>query len=230
MLASLVFGLAAIVTVAPAAAFSGAIGTPALFPRSATPWTGTVELYRASAFTSQPDYTTCVPTAVQIMLNLANGTSNHSTSQIASWYAWGRAHNAYPYATPGLDPVSWVGLLDTFGSNPYHDESFTTFTGALRAAATALRETNLPVGLLVDHAHHAWVMTGFAATADPLRSPFNVTSVTIMGPLYPRQTGGYDPRPGTRFTPAQLAGYVTYYTEAFPVRWSNDYVIIAPQG
>ncbi len=230
VLAGLVFALAAIVATAPAAAFSSAGGTPTLFPRTQTAWTGGVELYRASAFTSQPNLYTCVPTAVQIMLNLANGTSSHSTSQIASWYAWGRAHNAYHYATAGLDPVSWAGLLTTFGTTPYRDESFATFNDALRAAATALRETNLPVGLLVDHAHHAWVMTGFAATADPLRSPFNVTSVTVMGPLYPRHSGGYDPHPGTRFTPIQLARYVTTYVEAFPVRWSNDYVIIAPRG
>jgi hypothetical protein len=230
MLAGLVFALASIVATAPAAASSTAIGVPMPFPRTPTTWTGAVELYRASAFTTQPDFNTCVPTAVQIMLNLANGTASHSTSQIMSWYAWGRAHNAYKYATPGLDPVSWAGLLTTFGSHPYQDESFATFDDALRAATTALRETNLPVGLLVDHAHHAWVMTGFAATADPLRSPFNVTSVTVMGPLYPRQSGGYDPRPGTHFTPSQLAAYMTYYTEAFPVRWSNDYVIVAPRG
>jgi len=229
-LAGLIFALAATVAAAPAAASSVATGAPTFFPRTATPWTGMVELYRASAFTTQPDYHTCVPTAVQIMLNLADGTSNHSVSQIATWYAWGRAHNAYHYATGGLDPASWVGLLNTFSSHSYQDESFATFDDALRAATTAMRETNLPVGLLVDHAHHAWVMTGFAATADPLRSPFNVTSVTVMGPLYPRQSGGYDPRPGTHFTPSQLARYMTYYTEAFPVRWSNDYVIIAPRS
>ena len=228
LLAGMVFILASIVATAPAAASSTAIGVPMAFPRTATPWTGAVELYRASAFTTQPNYYTCVPTAVQIMLNLASGTSSHSTSQISSWYKWGRAHNAYAYAAPGLDPASWIGLLNTFGNHVYQDESFTTFNDALRAAATAMRETNLPIGLLVDHAHHAWVMTGFAATADPLRSPFNVTSVTVMGPLYPLQTGSYDPRPGTRFTPSQLATYMTYYVEAFPVRWSNQYVIVAP--
>ena len=228
LLAGMVFILASIVATAPAAASSTAIGVPMAFPRTATPWTGAVELYRASAFTTQPNYYTCVPTAVQIMLNLASGTSSHSTSQISSWYKWGRAHNAYAYAAPGLDPASWIGLLNTFGNHVYQDESFTTFNDALRAAATAMRETNLPIGLLVDHAHHAWVMTGFAATADPLRSHFNVTSVTVMGPLYPLQTGSYDPRPGTRFTPTQLATYMTYYVEAFPVRWSNQYVIVAP--
>ncbi len=111
LLAGLVLCLAATIGAAPVAAVTrgGATGVPVPFQRSTAPWTGIVELYRASAFTTQPDYTTCVPTAVQIMLNLANGTSNHSTSQIASWYAWGRAHNAYKYATPGLDPVSWIG-------------------------------------------------------------------------------------------------------------------------
>ncbi|HTS14855.1 MAG TPA: hypothetical protein VMH24_04250, partial [Candidatus Sulfotelmatobacter sp.] len=174
---------AALVGAAPVA---GATGIPApFFQRITTPWSGSVELYRASAFTTQPNSYTCVPTAVQIMLNLINGTSSHSTSQITAWYTWGRAHNAYTYAAAGLDPTSWSGLLTTFGPTPYQDQSYTTFDDALRAAVLAMRETGLPVGLLVDHAHHAWVMTGFAATADPLRSPFNVTSVTVMGPLYP---------------------------------------------
>ena len=137
MLAGLVFALASIVATSPVSASSHATGVPAPFPRNPTQWTGAVELYRASAFTTQPNYNTCVPTAVQIMLNLAGGTSSHSTSQIMSWYAWGRAHNAYTYAAPGLDPASWAGLLNTFGGHPYQDESFATFNDALRAAAAA---------------------------------------------------------------------------------------------
>ncbi|MFI5262015.1 MAG: hypothetical protein ACHQZR_05640 [Candidatus Limnocylindrales bacterium] len=205
-----------------------AVGTPIQVQRTPTHWTGGLELYRASAFTSQPNDYTCVPTSVQMMLNLITGASNHSASQITSFYAWGRAHNAYHYSTAGLDPASWAGLLTANGGGTYRDVSYTSYDEALRGAVTAFRATGKPVGLLVDHGHHAWVMSGFTATADPLGSPFRVTGVTIMGPLYPSQSHGYDPRPGTHFTAAQLAGYLTPYTEAFPVRWTGDYVIVAP--
>lgn len=232
LIAGLALSLVALFGAAPVAGatpFFGATGrAPIQIQRGPTAWPGGVELFRADAFTSQPNLYTCVPTAVQIMLNLINGTSNHSTRQISSFYTWGRAHNAYAYPTAGLDPASWSALLTVNGAGAYTDLSFSTYSDAIREAVLLLRETGKPVGLLVDHAHHAWVMTGFTASADPLRSPYVVTGVTIMGPLYPRASHGYDPHPGTHLTVSQLMSYFTDYREVFPVRWSGKYVIVAP--
>ena len=53
---------------------------------------------------------------------------------------------------------------------------------------TSLRKTRLPVGITVSHGNHAWVLTGFTATADPAKtSHFTVTSVRVVGPLWGRQ-------------------------------------------
>jgi len=88
------------------------------------------------------------------------------------------------------------------------------------------------VGLLVGHGNHAWVLTGFTATADPaVTSRFSVTSVRVTGPLWGLQnrTYGYDMRPDKRLTPSQLHDFLTpcHYG---PIRmaWEGDYVTIQP--
>ena len=222
-------GLAVAATVAAPVAGATPADYPGPIPREA--WRGGVELFRADAFTSQPNYVTCVPTSVQMMLNLIQDTEQHSTSQILSYYRWGRAHNAYHYTTLGLDPQSWAGLLSTYGGGPYVDLSFDSYGAALSAAAYELRLTNKPIGLLVDDGHHAWVMTGFTGTADPLVSPgASITQVTVMGSLHPRPiSNGYDPPPGDHLSPAELRTYLTPYQEVFPVRWTGKYVIVAPK-
>ena len=55
-------------------------------------------------------------------------------------------------------------------------------------AATALRATNRPVGLLAWKGAHSWVMTGFQSTYDPRYYPgyFTVTGAYIVDPFYPR--------------------------------------------
>lgn len=75
-------------------------------------------------------------------------------------------------------------------------------------AARAIRFTGRPVGLLVWRGAHAWLMTGFRATGDPLlRPPFVVTHVDVVDPWYPRSsaTCGRSPRPGMRLPVATLA-------------------------
>ena len=75
-----------------------------------------------------------------------------------------------------------------------------------------MRANHRPVGLFVDAGGHAWVMTGFEATADPASTAsFKVTSVQAMGPLYPDGTIGgkpYDPGPGTWLSLDQLRSKV----------------------
>jgi hypothetical protein len=49
----------------------------------------------------------------------------------------------------------------------YRLVSLPTFDAAVDRAALALAETKRPVGLVMWAGRHAWVMTGFKATADP---------------------------------------------------------------
>jgi hypothetical protein len=82
-----------------------------------------------------------------------------------------------------------------------------TLAGALRIAAKAIRETGKPVGLLVWRGRHAWVMSGFRATADPrLTDSFDVTAAIVLDPLYPYGSAkwGPSPKPREALTPAEL--------------------------
>ncbi|HYM84184.1 MAG TPA: cell wall-binding repeat-containing protein [Candidatus Dormibacteraeota bacterium] len=219
-LAAGLFGLVLLVSTAVAAPVSAA----------APPWQGSVDLYQPAAFTTQPDYITCVSTAVQIMRNLIQGTADHSVSEIKSWYTWGRSQTYMSYSVAGLDPLAWARLLTAMGAGPYIDRSFGTFEEAVSAAAYELRLTGKPIGLLVQAGGHAWVMNGFSADTDPLTSStFQVTAVRVTGPLYPmQQRNGYDMPPDTQLTLDQLRTYLTAYTDTNPVPWLNKYVIVAP--
>ena len=79
-------------------------------------------------------------------------------------------------------------------------------TGAMRIAATAIREYGKPVGLLVWQGRHAWVMSGFEATGDPVDGSFRVTRAYILDPLYPHgsREWGRSPKPGTAIPVSQV--------------------------
>ena len=133
----------------------------------------------------------------------------------------------------GSDPAGWAGALRVHGAGSgYHVVEKSTFMSAVRAAARALRRTGKPVGLLVGHGSHAWVMTGFRATADPgLTNAYSVTSVYILGPLYPRPKHyGFDPPPHARITIDRLRSqFLTRYRDRLgPSPWNGSYVVILP--
>jgi hypothetical protein len=103
--------------------------------------------------------------------------------------------------------VGWAAGLNELGAGPYRLVGTTTIDEALGAAAKAIRDTGKPVGLLMWQGRHAWVMSGFEATADPAASDsFQVTAAYVLDPLYPRDSGtwGDSPRPGQRLSVAQL--------------------------
>lgn len=110
----------------------GALATP-VAAATPSPWQGSVDLYQPAAFTTQPDYVTCVPAAAQIMRNIIQGTSDHSTTEIRAWYTWGRSQTFMPYSVAGLDPLAWARILSQYGAGPYVDRSFATFDAAVAA-------------------------------------------------------------------------------------------------
>jgi hypothetical protein len=99
---------------------------------------------------------------------------------------------------------------------------------------TALRRTNLPVGITVAHGGHAWILTGFTATADPAATTnFIVTSVRVVGPLWGLQsrTYGYDMRPDKKLTPLQLRGFFTpWHYAGVRMAWEDRWVSVQPIG
>lgn len=209
-------------------AFPGA-GTDAAIPR----WTGGIDLYRTGVFTTQKTWLWCTAADVQISRNIADHAADHSRSSQQRYFDAMRAHDRYDIPlSDGVDPAGWAYGMRHFVDARYRLVASGSFNAALRSAVTNLRKMNLPVGITVAHGDHAWVLTGFTATADPARTArFTVTSVRVVGPLWGLQSTsyGYDMRPNTRLTPRQLAGFFTpWHYAKIRMAWEGDWVSIQP--
>ena len=195
-------------------------------------WTGGVDLYRSGAFSTQRSWLWCTAAGVQIVKNIVHRERDHSTADQRAYFAWMRRHNRYDLPlSAGVDPQGWTAGLRHFVDGRYRLVASKTFDGALRSAVERMRRTNLPVALTVSHGNHGWILTGFRATADPAKTKdFTVTSVRVVGPLYPIQTrGGYDMPPNTRLTTAQLRRFFTPWKyDPKPMIWDGRYVSIQP--
>ncbi len=195
-------------------------------------WDGGIDLYRSGTYTVQKSWLWCTAAGVQIVRNIVDLETDHTSSGQRRYFAWMRVHNRYHLPlSAGVDPQGWTAGLRHFVDDRYRLVASTTFDGALRSAVRRLRQTSLPVALTVSHGNHGWILTGFTATADPLTTAsFKVTSVRVVGPLYGLQNrDGYDMPPDTMLTPSQLRRYFTpwKYTPMSMV-WDGRYVSIQP--
>jgi hypothetical protein len=195
-------------------------------------WTGGVDLYRRGVFTTQKSWLWCTAAGVQMMRNIADRETDHSTAGQRRYFAWMRDRNRYDLPlSAGVDPEGWAAGLRHFVDDRYRLVSSRTFDSALRTAVTRMRLTNLPVALTVSHGNHGWVLNGFRATADPAEtSSFRITSVRVSGPLYGLQSkNGYDMPPDTKLTTAQLKRFFTPWKYApKSMVWDGRYVSIQP--
>jgi hypothetical protein len=198
-------------------------------------WTGAYNLYRAGVFSTQRKSSWCVAASIQMMKNVVLGQSDQSYANQETYMRSARSLDMYTAGdgAKGTDPAGWAAALRVHGAGTnYRVLEKSTFNAAVRAAARALRRTGKPVGLLVGHGSHAWVMTGFKATADPgMTSDYRVTHVYIMGPLYPRpKHDGFDPAPNKRIDVDTLRSrFLTRYHDRLgPSRWDGSYVVILP--
>jgi len=196
-------------------------------------WTGGIDLYRPGVFTTQKTWLWCTAADVQIIRNIADHAADHSRSSQERYFDAMRAHNRYDIPVrDGVDPAGWAFGLRHFVDGRYRLVASGSFNAALRSAVTNLRKTNLPVGITVARGNHAWVLTGFTATADPaVTTRFAVTSVRVVGPLWGLQNSsyGYDMRPDTKLTPRQLAGFFTpWHYAGVRMAWEGDWVSIQP--
>ena len=197
---------------APAAAAGARSAAAAAASSSLPPWHGGVDLYRAGTFTTQQTWLWCTAADIQITRNIVLDQHDHSYAGQQRYFDWMRAHNRYRLPlSAGVDAQGWAAGFQHFVDARYRLVASTSFDAALRSAVTSLRRTDLPVGITVDHGNHAWLLTGFTATADPaVTTSFTVTSVRVVGPLYGLQSrNGYDMPPDTRLTPAQLRRFFT---------------------
>ena len=196
-------------------------------------WTGGVDLYRSGTFTTQRSWLWCTAADVQIIRNIADHRRDHSTAAQQAYFRYMRARNRYDIpVSDGVDPAGWTAGLRRYVDRRYRLVASRSFDSALRSAVTNLRRTGLPVGITVARGNHAWVLTGFTATADPARtSRFTVTSVRVVGPLWGLQSRsyGYDMRPDRKLTPAQLRGFFTpWHYAKVKMAWEDRWVSIQP--
>jgi hypothetical protein len=224
--------IAAIWAVIPAVAF----GVDRTVTTSAVPvtgpWTGSVSIWRSTAFASQATTASCTSAATQIMLNLLLGRSRSDAAEQATILSWEKANDSLA-VSDGSDPLGWAGAVRKFGgsrASTYQWARFSTFDLAIRDAAYRLRMTGKPIGLLVRYGTHANVLVGFSATADPARGgTWAVTAVQIAGPWYPRTRPALDPPPGTWMSTANYASRFTRYLETDGLReWVGYWVTVRP--
>jgi hypothetical protein len=170
----------------------------------------TLDLGRRSDFVAQTNFVQCVGASMQMMINMiAPGRDRTAKTQrrlqrVARAWSGPRPDG---FERQGAGVAGWVTALNIEGVGPYRLAGASTLASALKLAARAMRETGKPVGLLMWRGRHAWVMSGFRATADPATTDrFRVTRVIVEDPLYPHGSSvwGKSPAPGASITPSQL--------------------------
>lgn len=183
----------------------------AFVPRAAT--AAPTYVYDLSAprdFVAQTNFVQCVGASMQMMLNMVRPEDDRTAATQLALQELARdlsGQRPDGREREGASVRGWTAGLNLLGAGPYRLVGTDSLEEALRVAARAMRETGHPVGLLVWRGRHAWVMSGFHATADPLGdADFDVTAAVILDPLYPHgsKTWGPSPKPQEALSPAEL--------------------------
>lgn len=195
-----------------------------------------MDVYRRQAHVRQVTNSMCVPASMQIMVNLMSAEKpDRSRETQRELYTLARSYS--PWLTEergGASARGWAAGLDQLGYGDFELMSLPTMTEALHAAARQMRLTDKPVGLLVWRGDHAWVMSGFEATADPAwTNDFDVIAVWIEDPWFGRtdRTWGTGLEPHSLLTVEDMSDDFV----SWPSRWyapifgtESRFVIVAP--
>jgi hypothetical protein len=194
-----------------------------------------IDLYEPGDFVSQARSDWCVPAAIQAMANLTVSGQAHrgDVPSQRRLDRLARSLSSDRLVGPGSEPEGWAGALDRIGVGPYVVVSVRTRAAAIAMAARALALTRRPVGLLMWRGAHAWVMSGFDATANPATSEaFAVTSIRVVDPWYPRTSSlwGAGQRPDTVIPVARLgADFLPWRRPAVRyVEKDGQFVLVLP--
>jgi hypothetical protein len=164
-----------------------------------------MNLYRRGDFVAQYTFEWCVGASLQMALNMSTDESHTSRADQQELWEMARDRSFSPFG--GANPTGWTAVLNDVGIGPYVLVSIPTLDEALTVAAKAIRATDRPVGLVMWRGRHAWMMSGFEATADPAKADdFDVTGIRVQDPLYPNGSSvwGPSPRPNSLVSPATL--------------------------
>jgi hypothetical protein len=164
-----------------------------------------MNLFHKGDFVPQYTFEWCVGASLQMMRNLTDAKVTRSRATQQKYWEMARDLSSSPFG--GANPRGWTAVLNELGYGPYKLVSIPKYKDALRVAASAMRDTGRPVGLVMWKGRHAWVMSGFTSDADPRAGDdFDVTGVRVLDPLYPHGSSlwGASPKPNSLLTPAKL--------------------------
>jgi hypothetical protein len=209
-------------------------------PTSATAAAGpyTLDLGKRADYVAQTNLVQCVGASMQMMLNMIEpGVDRTAKTQLKLQKI------ARKWSPPRLDGgvrkgasvVGWAMGLSLEGAGPYKVVGADSLDEAMLVAARAMRKTGRPVGLLVWRGRHAWVMSGFHATGDPLVNGARVTAAIVEDPLHPyggSETWGPSPSPGEALSLTELGRQFVRRRSGFSI-WSTPdlggkYVLVLP--
>ena len=197
-------------------------------------WSGKFSIYRARTHSVQKTDWYCVPTSIQMMLNLIKGTSDRSRANQDKYWRYAQDNSRYPIRDNGADAAGWAAAMRHWGGGSYYVGIHTTMQASLKAAAKRMRASGKPVGMIVwgRHGGHAWVMTGFKSNADPrVTNIYTVSSVQAMGPLWPYGTIGgksFDPGPKEWVEYAELKNKFTENVQHNAPAWDGRWITVLP--
>ena len=158
-----------------------------------------MDVARKGDYVAQTNFVQCVGASMQMMLNMIGPKDDRTAKTQLNLQKLARSLSGPRrdgVERQGASVRGWAAGLNTLDAGPYQLVGTDTLDEALRTAAKAISATGKPVGLLVWRGRHAWVMSGFTATADPrLTEDFSVTGAVILDPLYPHGSKVWDRAP-----------------------------------
>lgn len=169
-----------------------------------------IDLAGPRDFVKQTNFVQCVGASMQMMLNIMDAQDDRTARTQLRLQNLARnlsGPTREGFQRQGASVRGWSGGLNELGAGPYRLVGTDTIDEALSVAAKAIATTGKPVGLLVWSGRHAWVMSGFHATADPrVTDDYTVTRAIVLDPLYPygSKTWGPSPTPREALTPSVL--------------------------
>ena len=202
-----------------------------------------INLYREGDFVSQATPYWCIGASMQMMLNIIGVSDDDAKAAQERNMRVARSEgpdlrrvdhgqDAAGGALRGAGSGGWARGLTALGAESYVERPVDGYGAAVRQAAYSLRTTGRPVGLIVWRGAHAWVVSGFTATADPLTDPkYRVTGVYVQDPWYPRVSSiwGRGQKPNTWISVKALkADFLPRRGGRWHAQMAGKYVLVLP--
>lgn len=165
-----------------------------------TPGIFAMDLYKEGDFVEELKNTWCVPAAMQTSMNIMDSYPDVTRDTQAKLFDLAVSLDGGSYG--GANPEGWAEGLTQLGYGRYKVAAKAKMDDAIQVVVKQIRITQRPAGLIVWSGWHAWVVSGFTASADPATTDnFKVLSLRIEDVWYDRvstlhnQTRGGHSRP-----------------------------------